>query len=220
MKHFEGLNYYQILKIPENSSFLEIKQAHREALSIYGDDSLATYSLFSTDEREKILKIIEAAFSTLMDGNKRAAYDRMLVDSGQSRATHPSDEPRKQPEPALHHDKSSEAEDDQPATKTAEKNETDEEKPFSEQILSKSSVSGNDLKKLREALNVEIHEIHSLTRISVSVLNAIEENRLESLPPNLYLKNFLRLYAEVLQIDHHKIVDGYFKHISATKNTD
>ena len=218
MKYFEGLNYYEILKIPENSSFLEIKQAHREAVSIYGEDSLATYSLFSTDEREKILKIIEAAFSTLMDGNKRAAYDRMLVDSGQSDTTFISRQSQKQPDPVFHPDKRSE---DVPlAADPAEKIQTSEEKQLSDEILSKSSVSGNDLKKLRKAMGVEIHEIHSRTRISVSVLRAIEENRMEGLPPDVYLRNFLKLYAEVLQIDPLKIVDGYFKHISMVKHSD
>lgn len=212
MKYFEGLNYYEILKIPENSSFLEIKQAHSDAVSIYGEDSLATYSLFSTDEREKILKIIEAAFSTLMDGNKRAAYDKMLVDSGQSDTTFISGQSQKQSEPVFQPDK--ESEHVPLAADPAEKIQTSEEKHLSDEILSKPSVSGNDLKKLREAMGVELHEIHSRTRISVSVLNAIEENRMENLPPNVYLRNFLKLYAEVLQIDPLKIVDGYFKHIN------
>ena len=216
MKYFDGLNYYEILKIPEKTSFLEIKQAYRDAVSIYGEDSLVTYSLFSTDEREKILKIIEEAFLTLIDGNKRAAYNKMLVDSGQSDTTFISDQ--SQSEPVFHSGKA--ANDDPLAADATQTNQTDEEKQLSDEILSKSSVSGNDLKKLREALGVEIHEIHSLTRISVSVLNAIEENRLESLPPDVYLRNFLKLFAEVLQIDPMKIVDGYFKHISIVKNTD
>ncbi len=216
MKYFDGLNYYEILKIPEKSSFLEIKQAYRDAVSIYGEDSLVTYSLFSTDEREKILKIIEEAFLTLIDGKKRAAYERMLVDSGQSDTTFIPDQ--SQSEPVVHPGKA--PNDDFLGTDATKTNQTDEEKQLSDEILSKSSVSGNDLKKLREALGVEIHEIHSLTRISVSVLNAIEENRLESLPPDVYLRNFLKLFAEVLQIDPLKIIDGYFKHISMVKNTD
>ncbi|MGB6009686.1 MAG: helix-turn-helix domain-containing protein [Desulfobacterales bacterium] len=218
MKYFDGLNYYEILKIPENSSFLEIKQAYRDAVSIYSEDSLVTYSLFSTDEREKILKIIEAAFLTLIDGNQRAAYDRILVDSGQSDTTFISGQSQKKSDPVFHPGKA--ANDDQLAADATKNIQADEEKQLSDEILSKSSVSGKDLKKLREALGVEIHEIHSLTRISVSVLNAIEENRLESLPPDTYLRNFLKLYAEVLQIDPLKIVDGYFKHIYRVQNTD
>ena len=218
MKYFEGLNYYEILKVPENSSFLEIKQAHRDAVSIYSEDSLATYSLFSTEEREKILKIVESAFSTLMDGKKRAAYDRMLADSGQSDTTFMAREIQKQFEPVFHPCKA--ANDDLLGPDGTKKDISDEEKELLDEIFSKSSVSGKDLKKLREAMGVEIHEIHSRTRISVSVLIAIEENRLESLPPDVYLRNFLKLYAEVLQIDPIKIADGYFKHISMAKDTD
>jgi cytoskeletal protein RodZ len=45
----------------------------------------------------------------------------------------------------------------------------------------------------------------------------MEENRIESLPPSLYLKNFLKLYAETLQINPQKIIDGYLKHISSAQ---
>jgi DnaJ-domain-containing protein 1 len=76
MKSLDGLNYYEILQIPVSASFIEIKRAYRDALSIYSEDSLATYSLFSCDERDNILKVIEKAFLTL-------AYDNGLVESGQ-----------------------------------------------------------------------------------------------------------------------------------------
>jgi len=83
MKSLDGLNYYEILQIPVSASFIEIKRAYREALSIYSEDSLATYCLFSNDERDNILTIIEKAFLTLIDENKRTVYDKGLVDSGQ-----------------------------------------------------------------------------------------------------------------------------------------
>jgi DnaJ-class molecular chaperone len=85
MKKFDGLNYYEILKIPMTSSYLEIKRAYKDALSLYSEDSIVTYSLFSKEEREKIKDDIENAFSTLTNDQKRAAYDQMLVDSGQVR---------------------------------------------------------------------------------------------------------------------------------------
>jgi curved DNA-binding protein CbpA len=82
MNGFDGLNYYEVLQIPVGASFIEIKRAYKEALSIYSEDSLATYCLFSDEERESILTIIEKAFLTLIDKDKRADYDRSLLESG------------------------------------------------------------------------------------------------------------------------------------------
>jgi cytoskeletal protein RodZ len=88
---------------------------------------------------------------------------------------------------------------------------------LSNEILSRDLISGDDLKKMREAAGIELSEINAVTKITVTVLKSMEENRIESLPPKLYLKNFLRHYAEMLQIDPKKIIDGYLKHISLTQ---
>jgi DnaJ-class molecular chaperone len=83
MKNFEELTYYEILKIPANSSSFEIKHAYKDALSIYNENSLVTHSLFSNEERDNILQTLKEAFLTLTDENKRAAYDSILGDSEQ-----------------------------------------------------------------------------------------------------------------------------------------
>ncbi len=102
MKKFEGLNYYEILGVPVNASHFEIIQAYREGLSIYGDDSLVIYSFFSDNEREKILMKIEKAFLTLINENKRAEYDRMLVDSGKVDVSVFTKKDQKKPIPLFH----------------------------------------------------------------------------------------------------------------------
>ena len=83
MKNLAELHYYEILQIPANASSKEIKQAYDEAISMYSDDSMATYALFSTEDRDELLLRIEEAYSTLIDDSKRAAYDRELFASGQ-----------------------------------------------------------------------------------------------------------------------------------------
>ena len=83
MKTFEGENYYQILQVAVNASAIEIRRAYREALAIYEEESIATYSLFSARQREVLLQAIEKAFDNLIDEDKRAAYNQMLIDSGQ-----------------------------------------------------------------------------------------------------------------------------------------
>ena len=67
MKTFEGENYYQILQLAVNASAIEIRRAYREALAIYEEESIATYSLFSARQREVLLQAIEKAFDSLID---------------------------------------------------------------------------------------------------------------------------------------------------------
>jgi len=218
MKKFEGLNYYDILKIPVSSSYFEIKRAYRNALSLYDEDSLVTYALLSKAERNEILNEIENAYRTLIDEKKRAVYDRMLVDSGQIEATATSREKRNRSfsissTPFIINEK-------QVYSRVRERISTEDFKKLSDEIFSGEHLSGNDLKKLREALGVNIQEMNYITKISSSVLNAIEEDRPEDLPPDLYLRNFLKSYARILQINPQKIIDGYFKTLSLAQKKD
>jgi hypothetical protein len=80
MNKFEELNYYEILEIPVNASSFEIRRAYRNAVEVYSDHSLLTYSLFSAEERVNILKKLEDAYNTLIDRTKRTAYDASLKD--------------------------------------------------------------------------------------------------------------------------------------------
>ena len=211
MKSFDGLNYYEILKIPTNSPSFEIKRAYRDALSIYDEDSPVTYSLFSNEERDSILKTIKEAFLTLIDEHKRAVYDTILADSGQVDLSMTSMINQKKPVTFYTGNMTNIA---NFAERVRKKPREKEVEKLLNEILSKDSISGDALRKLREAFEVEISEINAITRISVSVIKSMEENLIEDLPPDLYLKNFLKLYAETLQIDPQRIIDGYLKNIS------
>lgn len=209
MKTFEGENHYQILNVPESASAIEIRRAYLNTLEVYKEDSLATYSLFSSDEREILLQVIQKAFETLIDENKRAAYNQMLVDTGQVASAYLFRQPAQPPA------------EDSNARRTSEekrlgqwvrkKSETSDIKALIEQILSKELISGQDLKRLREAFGIEIHEIYTITKISSSILKLIEADRFDDLPAEIYLKQFLRTYSEILQIDPQHVVAGYFR---------
>ena len=211
MKTFKELNYYKMLEVPVNASDFEIRQAYKDTLSIYSEDSSVTYSLFSEEEREQILESIESAFTTLIDRNARVEYDRMLIKSGQidesdlllsdSQKLVPIFGGRGSTGSGIYR------------RKIEEKTGSKEIQAIAEEILLKESINGNDLRTLRKAMGIELQDVYEVTRISVTVLQAMEDNDQEKLPSGSYLKNFLKTYADFLRIDPAKIVEGYLKNI-------
>ena len=212
MKKFESQTYYEILDIPVQATPFEIRQAYKSALAIYNEDSLATYSFFSAHEREEVLKRIEEAFLILTDEDKRAVYDRQLIHDGKIASTDVEKKEKKKAVPLFQ------------TKNVVEKNalfqriqdrirETDV-KGIAEEILSKDLISGSDLRNLRESVGIGIEEIYEVTRITASTLKAIEQDEYDKLPTDIYLKNFLKSYAEMLQVDSENIIAGYMKNLS------
>lgn len=71
-------NYYELLDITPEAGEQEIEEAYRGASVAYSEDSVALYSLYSQEEKESILGMINDAYGTLRDPAKRKAYDALL----------------------------------------------------------------------------------------------------------------------------------------------
>jgi curved DNA-binding protein CbpA len=209
MKTFEDENYYQILQVPANASAIDIRRAYRDTLAIYEEESIATYSLFSVEQRKILLQAIEKAYDTLISEDKRAAYNQMLIDSGQMEASIFSTQDQRKL--AAYSDTQSTSKEKSLTQWVQKKANTPEIKKIVEEILSRELLSGRDLKLLREAFGIEFSEIYAITKISSTILNMIESDQFDGLPAEIYLKQFLKAYAEILQIDPHHVVAGYLK---------
>jgi cytoskeleton protein RodZ len=80
-----------------------------------------------------------------------------------------------------------------------------------EAALSGPRFSGPQLKELREAYGIELSEIYAATRINKDVMTAIEADRIDELPATVYLKQFLKNLAQILQIDPSLVVERYLE---------
>jgi curved DNA-binding protein CbpA len=215
MKTFEGENHYQILQVPVNAGAADIRRAYREALAIYEEESIATYSLFSAEQRAVLLQAIEKAFDTLIDEDKRAAYNQMLIDSGQMEAAVFSQQDQRKL--AAHSDTRVTSKEKSLSQWVEKKADAPEIHGLIDAIRSKEMISGRDLKQLREALGIEYSEIYAITRINSTILNMIESDRFDDLPAEIYLKQFLKAYAEILRIDAPHVVQGYLRSMAQAK---
>ncbi|MEN8688768.1 MAG: helix-turn-helix domain-containing protein [Desulfobacterales bacterium] len=215
MKTFENEDYYQILQVPANARADEIKHAYRDALAIYEAESVATYSLFSDEQRERLLQAIETAFDTLVNEEKRNAYNQMLIDTGQMDAAVFSRQDQRKSD--VYGDTRTLSNEKRLGQWVQKKADTPEIRQRIEAILSKEMLSGLELKQLREAYGIDISEIHAVTKISGDSLKRIEANQFEDLPAEIYVRQFLKAYADVLRIDSGHVIDSYLKFMAQAK---
>ena len=212
IKKFKDLNYYELFGISYDASSFEIRQAYKHILAIYEENSLATYSLFTEDERKLILSKIEDAFLTLIDNKKKKVYDNNLVNTGEAPEKILTDREKKKAIPIFHPSKA--RANNNSLARIKKKIQEKKAGELATTMLKCEQISGKALRNLRESLGIELEEIFQATKISPTALAAIEKDDVGNLPPKVYLISFLKSYAEALQLDPKQVVDGYIKNIS------
>jgi len=73
------------------------------------------------------------------------------------------------------------------------------------------SSIGSILKDARTRKAVSLEEVHAKIKIHPRVLQLLEENKFEKLPSPLFVKSFLKSYAEFLEINPGQLLEAYEK---------
>jgi cytoskeletal protein RodZ len=73
---------------------------------------------------------------------------------------------------------------------------------------------GDILKNRREELGYDLREISNTLKIKYDYLKAIEDGDLGKLPQEVYVKGYIREYAEHLRIDPEAAINAYVQQIS------
>ncbi len=195
MKSIKDQTYYEILEVNPTAKDKEIQRAYEHAKETFDVDSLAVYSLFSEEEVKEIQSAVEEAYRVLKDEALRRSYDQSHFQMVGG----------------------------QPPEKPFEAQEVFREKKTS---LSFTGISfnpdeelyrGKTLKQIRERIGIELQMISKETKISLKVLECIEEEAFENLPALVYLKGFLKGYAQSLGLDPSKVVEEYLRLIEESK---
>jgi DnaJ-domain-containing protein 1 len=211
MKRLGDLNFYEVLEVAFNASPLEIHQAYKEMYELYHEDSLASYSFFPREEREEILLKLEEAYSTLIDEKKRSHYDRLLKERGILEEEMQYQRDRK----TLSLVPSSEGTNSHTTLRVRNRLKTVVSlNPTIQEILKQDVLSGKDLKKIRDELGVSLEMISEMVKVRMAYLQAIEDDQIEKAPSRVFLKGFLKAYAECIGLDADVVASRYLKRIN------
>jgi DnaJ-class molecular chaperone len=196
MKRIEEQTYYEILEVSPNATAIEIQKGYEHAKATFQSDSLAVYSLFSEEEARKVQAMIEEAYRVLMDDALRRQYDES---HSQAIASQKWESP--------------------PAGEGGAR-----EKKAASLIFTDLSVDtreggyrGRGLRAIREEMGIDLKAVSQETKISTRVLEWIEDEVGEKLPAQVYLKGFLRSYAQCLGLEPQKVIEDYLKFLGPPK---
>jgi curved DNA-binding protein CbpA len=211
MKKFLDLNFYELLEVPFDASPFAIRQAYKEMYQLYHGDSIASYSFFSREEREDVLVKLDEAYSTLIDEKKRFQYDRTLIEQGifEEGMRYQRDQKTLS---FISHRKGLRTHGVLRARN--ESTAITSSNPVIQKILSQDVLSGEDLKKIRDELGVSLEMIADMAKVRVVFLRAIEEDQFEKVPSRVFLKSFLRVYAQCMGLDADLVASRYLKRIA------
>lgn len=81
-----------------------------------------------------------------------------------------------------------------------------------------SLVLGEKLKKIRNEYRISLNEVSKHTRIQVKYLEYLESGEYEKLPADVYVRGFVRSYAQFLGTDEKILLKLYEKERSIQKN--
>lgn len=184
------LTLYDILGLSRGASDEEVRRAHKRQRDLYAPGSLPLVSVLDDAQIQAELARIEEAHDTLLDPNRRRAYDLSVFPEAEVSEA-PPQSLRKPPTPE----------------------QLQLQAELAREIQLTTEFSGAFLRRIRESHGIELAEISARTKISLPHLHAIEEERYLDLPAVVYVRGFVREIAKILRLDPAQVDRTYLKRL-------
>jgi flagellar biosynthesis protein FlhG len=193
VKPLSDQTHYEILELPRDATPEQIERAYRVARATYGSDSLATYSVYDEAEQAALQERIELAYGVLASEAQRREYDGAL--GGAPRV-----------ELAL-----SFADEDDQGLENAP-----EIRGFEESV-DDGAFDGARLRRWRIARGIELDRVAATTKVSVTYLRSLEDERFDALPATVYVRGFLSAYSRAVGLDPERVIPHYMERVLAAR---
>ncbi len=185
--------HYDVLGLTPAATAEQVEQAYQFFSGMYGEESVATYSLLEPGELREVRTRVQQAYDVLCDAVKRQEYDAAL-------AAPPAAPVAEEPAPT------------RPAAATPARPVP--AVPAGPPRLLPEPVTGASLRKAREELGIPLQHIAGATKIGVRFLEYIEADRHRDLPALVYLRGFVQEYARFLGLEPRRTAESYLRRIA------
>jgi len=188
-------SHYDVLEVDAGATPAQLQAAFRHLMDAFEKDSPAIYSLFREAERREVVDRIQRAYLILSNTKTRREYDRWLVGQGLL-----PDQPRTGPDRGT-----LKVVPTPPPTE-----ETSVEPPVAGELFpDQGPLGGAALRKIRRDRRRGLEDLSGELRIPRRYLDALEDDDYDQLPPQVYVRGFVRAYARALDLDERTWVEGY-----------
>ncbi|HQP38056.1 MAG TPA: helix-turn-helix domain-containing protein, partial [Polyangiaceae bacterium] len=183
---------YDVLGVGRGASDEEVRKAYKRQRELFAPGSLPLVSLIDENQVRSELGLIQEAYDTILDPVRRRAYNI---------STFPD------------------LEDERQSTDTRQGLTPDQlllQAELARELHPETEFSGDMLRRIREANGIDLQEISTRTKITVAHLNALEAERYDDLPAEVYVRGFVQLLARQLKLDPAQVVRTYIRRMRDT----
>ena len=175
--------HHDLLEVDRGATDEEIRRAYRRVRDVYADSALCCYGLFAADELRAVRARLEEAFDVLLDRARRRPYELSMF----------PDEPNPEQEELAP--------------------ERDRDLPAAPPLTPDTEFDGSLLRAVRESRGLELGQISRRTKISLSYLQAIEDDDFGALPALVYVRGFVAEMAKCLALDPVQVSHTYVRRV-------
>ena len=238
MRGIDEIDYYELLEISRGATQSEIDRAYRVAQRTYADGSLALYSVFENVDAAAIRERFDEAYRVLSDSDLRGQYDEHELPPATPRSEARSARPNGNAsgysfERAGDGREAGTAASDQAAMYGGhDRNESSFRSNLHESIDSvedaveefaaleddgRGEFNGVRLRRSRMFRGFEIDDIADVTKVSRTHLRNIEDENFKDLPADVYVRGFVKAYAQMIGLDPSIVVPSYMARVEQSR---
>ncbi len=179
---------YDVLGVSRGASDEEVRRANKRQRELYSPGSLPLVSLIDETELRAELARIQEAYDTILDPVRRRAYNlSTFPESELDNDLPPVSRPSLSPDQLML------------------------QAEVSREVHPEAEFTGELLRRVRESQGVDIGDISAKTKIAPAHLVALECERYDELPAEVYVRGFVQQLARQLNLDPAQVVKTYVR---------